>query len=960
MQCCKKIIFNSIVFLFFIIPARTLAQDKQNLVDSIVQGDIYGLVKDTVQNFYFQAASVAVYQGNGRKLVSYSLTNSIGEFHLKKLPLNKKLFLSVSYVGYQPIEVQFNITPETSTLNLGTIYLNKDSSATLDEVVVTNSPVRMHGDTLEFSAGAFALEKNAVAEDLLKVLPGIIVWGDGLITINGRPINKLLVDGKPFFGGDTKIALQNIPKTSIEKVQVYQESINPYNPFDSLTSINLKLRKDHQAGYFGVLSEGIGTNSRNESTIANSFFNQLNQFTIVAQTNNTNKLTNDISGVLINTTYKGNSLKLDYQPDFLMFGANMQKSGGIGFTHDFIPVYNENKKNRLDIQSFINQTTNTTARQSYTTTTIGPDSTIFQTGDNFLNTLNTIYRLEGRYIKKNQWDSMAIATSFIGNNMTQRQNWQNTTLNEKPQLLNFSAVSDSLGLNSYSGRFTATHNHHGFFNSETHHLTDWSVLYDLVVTGNSVNKNRSALINSATAPSQNATYNRLFNNTESNIHNNLSFSLGNFAVAIFHRNRFLSRFNMQLSNKLEFDFRYNNDVIGDVNPLTGITTKNLFLTRNSKLFTLFTEPGISVSRNFYNILANRYQKDVILNILIKEGIYSEMFTNRTNMNKKKYQYAFFTPKMSLLFSNNQYGEYLNQFTTSFSSEVLYPKFAQRNLLADSSESYSILFGNPDLQPERKYILSMSFSHNSFRSKTPISYGFGVKYGWVGNYIGDSMVIDNAGKYFIFPVNFPKSKIVEASFYVRDAIINGKDQLQISFKSDFKALSVPGIVGYQSVAFSNSTYSSLYIHTDSLAIHYTFGNLGALNLKENIGYYHSKQLGIINGGYNNLHLQTIFGAGINFSDFCNISSNVSFNSYPRLNVSPNRFIIWNASFALKFLRSKTLEMKISALDILRQNRGIYFLGNNNSFTQGTVNLLQQYYMFSLSYYPRKFQKSSLRK
>ncbi|MFD2144812.1 hypothetical protein [Mucilaginibacter antarcticus] len=90
---------------------------------------------------------------------------------------------------------------------------------TLNEVVITAdvAPMQMRGDTLEFNAAAFKLDTNAVAEDLLRALPGVTVWADGIITVNGKKINELLVMGKSFFGGDNKIALQNIPKTLSRK-----------------------------------------------------------------------------------------------------------------------------------------------------------------------------------------------------------------------------------------------------------------------------------------------------------------------------------------------------------------------------------------------------------------------------------------------------------------------------------------------------------------------------------------------------------------------------------------------------------------------------------------------------------------------------------------------------------------------------------------------------------------------
>jgi len=208
----------SLYFLTFFLNAiftHAFGQTGRSQSDTL-QGNVYGLVQDSALNFYFQAASIAVYQGEKKELVSYSLTNSLGEFRIKKLPLEKTLYLTVGYIGYRAFELKFKLSKDLTSLNAGTVYLTKDTS-TLGEVVVTSSPVRMHGDTLEFSAGAFSLEKNAVAEDLLKALPGIIVWGDGLITINGRPINKLLVMENLFLAVIQKLRFRTFPKVQLIK-----------------------------------------------------------------------------------------------------------------------------------------------------------------------------------------------------------------------------------------------------------------------------------------------------------------------------------------------------------------------------------------------------------------------------------------------------------------------------------------------------------------------------------------------------------------------------------------------------------------------------------------------------------------------------------------------------------------------------------------------------------------------
>lgn len=392
----KVIGFFMITIIF---NSRLSAQQK----DSINIGAIKGTVKDTSLNYYLQAATVSVYNLSN-KLIAYSLTNSYGEFTIKGLPINIPLELRISFVGYKTFLKGFEASLQRNTVDAGQVALEK-SSGLLDNVIVTPPPVRMNHDTLEFSAQAFTLDKNAVAEDLLRKLPGVIVWGDGTITVNGRQINKLLVDGKPFLTGENKVATQNIPKSAIDKVQVYQEFVDPNNPYDSITSINFKLRKNMHNGLFGVVSAGIGIDEKYQSIVNLNVFNPRNQFAIVGQSNNINKSGDDINTILRNNTFKGKGVKVEYQPDFNLPGVNKQSSGGFLYTHDFINDFNQEKQDRLSVNSFINQFSNNTIKQTTILNFIGNDSALTQQINNSSLTDNTEFTLSSRYNKLKNYNS---------------------------------------------------------------------------------------------------------------------------------------------------------------------------------------------------------------------------------------------------------------------------------------------------------------------------------------------------------------------------------------------------------------------------------------------------------------------------------------------------------------------------------------------------------------------------
>jgi hypothetical protein len=105
--------------------------------------------------------------------------------------------------------------------NLGNLILEENSEL-LGEILVVSekSPITIKKDTLQFNASSFKTGSDANVETLLKKLPGVVVDKDGSIKVNGKPVNKILVNGKEFFGNDLTIATKNLPKEIIDKIQV--------------------------------------------------------------------------------------------------------------------------------------------------------------------------------------------------------------------------------------------------------------------------------------------------------------------------------------------------------------------------------------------------------------------------------------------------------------------------------------------------------------------------------------------------------------------------------------------------------------------------------------------------------------------------------------------------------------------------------------------------------------------
>ncbi|HEY0667621.1 MAG TPA: hypothetical protein VGD22_05555 [Sphingobacteriaceae bacterium] len=329
-----------ITFVSFTVCIYNVRAQQVNTTNT---GSVKGLLQDTVHKYTVKSATVSVYRADST-LLNYQLSNNYGEFSFKNLALNNKYYIEVSHVSYRVLRQNFSLSGSQTSIDLKDFILQPKEIA-LKEVQIHIPPIQMNGDTLEFNAAAFKLDSNAVVEDLLRKIPNITLWGDGQITVNGREVKSLLVNGKEFFGGDFKMALQNISKNALQKVQVYNVQKDETNPLDSTLTVNLKLKKGKDKGHFGKIGGGYGTTERFEADGNLNFFAPKLQLGIIAAGNNVNKIASNIRELTSNSTFKGVGTNVEYQPDFSATGITRTNTGGATFSYNFIekPTYEKKK-----------------------------------------------------------------------------------------------------------------------------------------------------------------------------------------------------------------------------------------------------------------------------------------------------------------------------------------------------------------------------------------------------------------------------------------------------------------------------------------------------------------------------------------------------------------------------------------------------------------------------------------
>jgi hypothetical protein len=164
----------------------------------------------------------------------------------------------------------------------------------LGYVTVKQPPIAVKKDTVEFNAGSYSVKPNATAEDLLKKLPAVDVDNTGGIKAHGETVQRVLVDGKRFFGDDPKMATNNLPPAIIYKIQVFddlsdQSKFTGFADGNRVKTINITTKKNTRKGYFGRAVGGIGTDENYDESFNMHRFDGEQQISLHDQSNDINK-----------------------------------------------------------------------------------------------------------------------------------------------------------------------------------------------------------------------------------------------------------------------------------------------------------------------------------------------------------------------------------------------------------------------------------------------------------------------------------------------------------------------------------------------------------------------------------------------------------------------------------------------------------------------------------------------
>ncbi|MBE9464356.1 outer membrane beta-barrel protein [Dyadobacter subterraneus] len=926
----KTIFASVLLILCMALPGFVHAQTAQ----------ITGTVLDSTSRSPVVGAYVAVSRNVPDAKPEYVTTDVNGKFLVTGL--NKESYrVKISYLSYKDAERV--ITMSDDIQNAGTFLLS-EAVSNLKEVKVVGqvAAAEQKGDTTQFNAAAYKTNPDATTEDLIQKMPGITVT-NGTVTAHGETVNKVLVDGKPFFGDDAALTLKSLPAEIVDKIEVFDKlsDQSAFTGFDDGTgqkTINIVTKANRRVGQFGKVYAGYGTDDRYQAGGNMSFFNKNQRISVIGLTNNINvqNFSNqDLLGVSGGGGGGGGGGRGGAggaggaSSNFLVGNQS-----GLTGTNSFGLNYSNKFGNKVDVTGsyFFNRTSNNNfqnTNQDYYGKQLYKESNT-SGSTNINHRLN--FRVEYTIDKKN----MLIFTPRLS-----FQNNQSGIVKD-----GFTTLGDGTAVNS-----TATdqsNKNHGY-----NFTNDLLFRHAFDKKGRTLSFNLNTQINDKSGNGQLYSKNQYFTNLEmpgdtidqKNYTSSNALSLGGnlvYTEPISSTGQLQFNYGLTVSNSNSDKETYNN-VLPDGSSYTQLDSllSNSFDNRYTT-----NRAGIG-----YRYRKNNWSGNVGVDFQ-NTGLYSKQLSPINE--KVDHTFTNFLPNLMLTYRSKSG----TQFRTFFRSSTNQPSISQLQNVVDNSNPLSLTAGNPNLKQEYRNTLNMRYSIAG--ANHPYNLNAMIFVTQTNNAIVNSTFIAQQ------PTTLPSGIVLEqgakltapinmdGSWNARTLIAYGKPiskiKLNVNLTSGFNYVRAPGMINNISNFSNTYAYSQGLVLSSNISekLDFTASYSGNYNVVRNSiqptlnnNYFTSSITGRVNW---------IFGKGFL------LQSDINNQSYRGLGAGYNQnFTLWNASFGKKFLKNNAGELKLTVFDILKQNNSITRNVTETYVQDVTSRVLTQYAMLTFTYTLRNFGK-----
>lgn len=894
----KKIALKFVLFFALVAPTIIWAQSQS----------ISGKVLD-IDKLPLEFASVAVIDAVDSTLVSYATTDKNGAFKLTQVTNGKRIF-QVNLIGFNVHQKTIDYNGES--LDMGTITLLEKSN-TLDEVVVTAViPVTIKKDTTAFNTKAFKVRVDDNVEDLLKKLPGVEVDANGKVKAQGEDVTKIYVDGKEFFGGDPSIALKNLSADAIKGVELIDEKSDKarVTGVDDATRnkvINLTLKDDRKVNDFGKFQGGYGTDDRFLTSVNYNRFTPTVQASVIGRYNNVNSSGSDISEMM-SFGGSGGSFRVSRG------GSGGSSSGFITTGVGGLNLGYELKKDRnLNGDYFYNYTNSESGNvSSKRTEFIGNDFLYSERASNSVSTTNSnranfsyidrssklrTINLRGR-INSSETDGNS-TSSFIG--FEKNSNTIKELENNGISLSNNESTNGSLSLD-YITRFSEKSTRNIQFE------VDMSFS-----NSNSANSNRATKDYTDPTKTDEVTVSTQKQDEKNN----------EFGFEIKYTEPLSEKHFIELGVRTSFDNK--DELTNQTQTLNGNT--NAGSTFNADLF--------ENRKSYVSTIDYKYNTEKLSLTIGTDFQNLKQDFGLTGVSEFNKSYSSVNPSIRLRYRPKR-GSWV---TLRASKSLGAPSLNQVSPVINNFNPLYISKGNQNLTPQDNYSIFAMYGTYDFVSG--FSFFSTLNYSYTDNAIVNTQDTDVATR-------------VRTSSYVN---LGDRDNINasVSMGNRIKSLGVRYSLGVSgSLSNSQSVINTVNNKTNNknLGFNFSFENDKKDFLDVSTGASFSKNYTTYSGTTSDrdyLQQSYFVKSDWNITKSFNFNSQFKYDIYTDSNFGTDQSVpIWNASISYSFLKSKNLNLMLTALDILNKNVGFDRSSNDNYFEETTKEVLGTYYMISLTY------------
>lgn len=892
-----------------------------------IDGKVLNFEKKPIEN-----VTVYLLKQKDSSIVNYTPTNSEGKFSLKTDEFSESTILKIDAEKYITYSKSFDVIKQS--VSLGEIELEKNSVQNIEEVTISASPVKIKKDTIEFNASAIKVRPDSKIEELLKQIPGVEVSNDGKITVNGKEVDQIMINGKPFFDKDGKIALQNLPADIIKNIQftttkTKEEELSGKAPKSKNTTINFTIDEKKNKGLLSRITVGYGSDERYEGSLLLSYFKKDSKVSLLASSNNINSQGFSNDEVFDSMGHGRNS--------WLMQGGSVISDGGNTY-------YTQGGNNTKGIQR---------------STTVG-----FNYSDKF-DKKTDLESLSLMHIDNDLETRSRVSRTTLLPEFTLKTNTESNGENDSQQY-SFAASArikiDSLTNIYFSPNFSRTEGFN-FSNSRS------STLKDNLLLNESESFTSSKTENNNFSP--NLYFSRKFKKKgrvwSANINTTISESKRentNNSKTIFYQNSDPNDIRDQVSktnnqtNRYRFTTAYSEPLSDSSSVTVNLTYENK-LTRN-----LRDVNDLDLSNGQYSdhndALSNRMSqknsqfKPEISYELNKKKInfWATTNLNITDMNvnsffnsqRYDFQNSFVLPGYSL---NLQYQFSDNKSLSIYNSaDFSIPTAEQLTPFTDNMNPLITYKGNPDLK--NRWQNSSYIYYSNYNILKNMNYYMSLSFNYYNNDVSNYSYYDDSGKQFSTYVNISGNKYVNLGGGFSKTFKWKQNKLILNPRFNMNYGYNRGFINTQQ--FISETYSINPGFNLTYELKEKFTIKPSYSLGYNFSEYSNYSVGNVKTSNQILKMELtnyIFKTKLVFgNDFeYNTTSNIA-PGFKR------DFYFWNTSLGYSFF-NKQLTAKVKVYDVLNQNQSVRRTITNTYFEDREDLILKRYVMFSLTMKLNKF-------